>query len=62
MLELLTETEKEALAFDKLLKTISSRKRQYKTCQFCGEKNPPEHLFNARTCYGCAEVHFHVIF
>jgi hypothetical protein len=61
-LEHLTETEKEALAFDKLLKTINSRKRQYKMCQFCGEKVPPEHSFNAKTCHGCATEHFHAIY
>lgn len=62
MLENLTEEEKETLAIDTFNKTINSRKRQYKTCQFCGEKVPPEHLFNSRTCDSCATEHFHVVY
>jgi hypothetical protein len=62
MLASLTEKEKETLAIDTFIKTINARKRQYKTCQFCGEKVPSEHRFNSRTCYGCATEHFHVVY
>ncbi|MEH7440643.1 hypothetical protein V7182_24640 [Neobacillus drentensis] len=58
----LTQQEKESIILETLLKTIQSRKRQYKTCQFCGEKTPPEHRFNSHTCHGCATEHFGVIY
>jgi hypothetical protein len=62
MLSSLTEEEKETLAIDTFIKTINTRKRQYKTCQFCGEKVPAEHRINSRTCHSCATEHFHVVF
>lgn len=61
-LEDLSEEECEELFIDTLLKTIYSRKRQYKTCQFCGEKFPPEHRFNQKTCHGCASEHFEIVY
>jgi hypothetical protein len=62
MLSSLTEEEKETLVIDTFIKTINARKRQYKTCQFCGEKVPAEHRINSRTCHSCATEHFHVVF
>jgi hypothetical protein len=62
LLTTLPQQEKESTILDALLKTIQSRKRQYKTCQFCGEKTPPEHRINSNTCHGCATEHFGVIY
>jgi hypothetical protein len=39
---------------DFLLKTVQSRKRQYRTCQFCNLKVAPEHRFDKNTCHGCS--------
>ncbi|MFB3164510.1 hypothetical protein ABLO26_24420 [Neobacillus sp. 179-J 1A1 HS] len=61
-LELLSDVEQEKVVLDTLMKTINSRKRQYKTCQFCGKSTPPGHRFNDRTCHGCATKYFHVIY
>jgi hypothetical protein len=61
-LEHLTQEERETTVIDTFLKIISSRKRQYRTCQFCGDKVSPEHRFNTRTCHGCAAEHFGVIY
>jgi hypothetical protein len=58
----LSYKQQEELVIDLLLKTIASRKRQYQTCQFCGEKVSSEHLFNKKTCHGCATEHFGVIY
>jgi hypothetical protein len=61
-LEDLTQEGKEAKIIDTLFKTIDSRKRQYKTCQFCNKKGLPEQWFNNTTCYGCASEHFGVVY
>lgn len=61
-LEQVSHEEQENMVLDALLKTINSRKRHYKTCQFCGERTSREHRFNGRTCHGCATKHFHVIY
>jgi hypothetical protein len=45
---------------DLLLKTIQSRKRQYRTCKFCERKVSREHRFDANTCHNCASVHYGV--
>jgi len=58
----LSHEQQEELVVELLLKTITSRKRQYQTCQFCGEKVSPEHLFNKKTCHGCATEHFGVVY
>ncbi|KML03170.1 hypothetical protein [Rossellomorea marisflavi] len=41
-----------------LLKTIQSRKRQYRSCLFCGIKVNPEHRYDKDTCHGCATYHY----
>ncbi len=45
-----------------LLKTVQSRKRQYRTCQFCNLKVAAEHRFDKNTCHGCATEHYGVIY
>lgn len=54
--------EQQETIHDLLMKTINSRKRQYRKCQFCGEKVPVEHRFDKDTCHGCASVEFSVIY
>lgn len=61
-LKYLTQLERETTVIDTFLKTIESRKRQYKVCQFCMNKVPPEQRFNTRTCHGCATEHFGIIY
>jgi len=45
-----------------LTKTIASRKRQYRTCQFCNEKVAPEHLYDKQTCHVCSSEHFMILY
>lgn len=45
-----------------LMKTINLRKRQYRKCQFCGEKVAIEHRFDQYTCHGCASKHLGVVY
>jgi hypothetical protein len=54
--------EKLEKLLDLLMKTITSRKRQYRKCQFCGENVPVEHRFDKDTCHGCASEHFGVVY
>ncbi|MFF5996555.1 hypothetical protein AAGS61_17730 [Lysinibacillus sp. KU-BSD001] len=45
-----------------LIKTINSRKRQYRKCQFCNEKVTFEHRFDKDTCQTCASDHLGVVY
>ncbi len=58
----LEKKEQQELVLDLLMKTINFRKRQYRKCQFCGEKVAPEHRFDQNTCHGCASEHFGVVY
>lgn len=53
-LQPLTKDEQQQLIVDLLMKTITSRKRQYRKCQYCNDKVAVEHRFNSNTCHGCA--------
>ena len=55
------EKQKEMI-LELLMKTISSRKRQYRKCQFCGEKVSVENRFDKDTCHSCASEHFDVVY
>ncbi|WP_442598138.1 hypothetical protein [Neobacillus sp. D3-1R] len=61
-LESLSKEEKQQMILDLLMKTINSRKRQYRKCQFCGENVPVEHRFDRDTCHGCASSNFGVLY
>ncbi|RFU71463.1 hypothetical protein D0469_01080 [Peribacillus saganii] len=61
-LERLALEDKESKLLEILLKTIDTRKRQYKTCQFCGCKIAPEHRFDKDTCHTCASEQFGVVY
>lgn len=37
-LQTLSKEQQQELIFDRLIKTINTRKRQFRKCQFCGEK------------------------
>lgn len=58
----LEEIELEMEIFELLMKTITSRKRQYRKCQFCGELVSVEHRFDKDTCHTCASEHFGVVY
>ena len=60
--ELLSNEEQQQKILDLLMKTINSRKRQYRKCQFCGEKVPVEHRYDNDTCHGCASRHFSIVY
>lgn len=59
--DLSIEEQQEAI-LNLLMKTINSRKRQYRKCQFCGEKVAIEHRFDQNTCHGCASEHLGVVY
>jgi hypothetical protein len=61
-LQLLNSEQKKEKILNMLLKTINSRKRQYRKCRFCGDKFPPEHRFDQHTCHGCATQFLGVVY
>jgi hypothetical protein len=38
-----------------------ARKRQFRTCRYCGRRTPPEHRHEKDVCHGCAEQHLGVV-
>ncbi|WP_077622446.1 hypothetical protein [Sediminibacillus massiliensis] len=61
-LKSISTEEQQKLILEKLMKTINTRKRQYKKCQFCHEKVALEHRFDKDTCHTCASDHFGVLY
>lgn len=61
-LQSLNKEQQQERILELLMKTIISRKRQYRKCQFCGEKVAVEHRFDKDTCHGCASEHFGVVY
>jgi hypothetical protein len=61
-IEDLSEEEQQQAILILLMKTINSRKRQYRKCQFCGEKVAIEHRLDQNTCHGCASKHLGVVY
>jgi hypothetical protein len=61
-LQSLNKAEQQEIILELLMKTINTRKRQYRKCQFCGEKVAVEHRFNSDTCHGCATERFGVVY
>ncbi|MEC0665337.1 hypothetical protein P8864_05205 [Priestia flexa] len=61
-LQSLNKEQQQEIIHELLMKTINSRKRQYRKCQFCGGKVAVEHRFDKDTCHGCASEHFHVVY
>lgn len=61
-IEDLSKEEQQEAILNLLMKTINSRKRQYRKCQYCGEKVAIEHRFDQNTCHGCASEHFGVVY
>lgn len=55
VLENLERKERQDIILDALITTIRSRKKQYKTCQYCSSKFPPELRFSPNTCKSCAD-------
>ncbi|MEK5233845.1 hypothetical protein MHB42_19305 [Lysinibacillus sp. FSL K6-0232] len=58
----LNKEDQQEKILELLLKTINSRKRQYRKCQFCGERVAIEHRFDQNTCHGCASEHLGVVY
>lgn len=54
--------QQQELILELLMKTINSRKRQYRKCQFCGKKVANEHRIDHNTCQSCASKHLGVFF
>src|SRR5690606_20491441 len=50
------------LIHELLMKTINSRKRTYRKCQFCENKVATEHRFDKNTCHSCASEHCDVVY
>jgi hypothetical protein len=61
-LQSLNKEKQQEMIFELLMKTINARKRQYRKCQFCGEKVAIEHRFDQNTCHGCASEHYGVVY
>lgn len=43
-------------------KGIQARRKQFATCQHCGERVAKEHRFDAHTCHGCASTHQGIVY
>lgn len=41
---------------------VASRRAEFATCRFCGERVAVEHRIDNDTCHGCAERHLGVVF
>ncbi|HEY3409312.1 MAG TPA: hypothetical protein VGK53_14165 [Propionicimonas sp.] len=42
--------------------TAEHKARTLVRCHYCGALLPPEHAFNANTCYGCASREHDIVF
>jgi hypothetical protein len=62
ILQSLSKEKQQEIILELLMRTINSRKRQYRKCQFCSEKVAVEHRFNKDTCHGCVSKHFGVVY
>jgi len=58
----LSKEEQQQAILNILMKTINSRKRQYRKCQFCSEKVATEHRIDQNTCHSCASEHLGVVY
>lgn len=61
-LQSLNNEKQQEMILELLMKTIHSRKRQYRKCQFCKEKVPVEHRFDKDTCFGCASERWGIVY
>ncbi|MEK4229735.1 hypothetical protein [Solibacillus sp. FSL H8-0538] len=61
-LQSLSTAEQQEIILKRVMKTINSRKRQYRKCLFCGEHVAAEHRFNNDTCHGCASAYLGVVY
>ncbi|MCH6265080.1 hypothetical protein [Neobacillus citreus] len=61
-LQSLNNEKQQEMILELLMKTIHSRKRQYRKCQFCEEKLPVEHRFDKDTCFGCASERWGIVY
>lgn len=58
----LNKAEQQDIIINLLTKTINTRKRQYRKCEFCSEKVAFEHRFDNNTCHACASNHYGVVY
>ncbi|SFE50162.1 hypothetical protein SAMN05428981_10668 [Bacillus sp. OV194] len=61
MLESGSREERQEKILNTLVSIIRSRKKQYRTCQYCSIKFPPEQRFNQKTCQNCAPSRSHAV-
>ncbi|WP_404457914.1 hypothetical protein [Oceanobacillus kapialis] len=61
-IKLMNKENQQERILELLMKTINSRKRQYRKCQFCGEKLATEHRIDDNTCHSCASKYLGVVF
>ncbi|WP_430789161.1 hypothetical protein VBD025_02930 [Virgibacillus flavescens] len=61
-LQSISKEKQQEMILELLMKTITSRKRQYRKCQFCEKKVAVEHRFDSNTCHSCASEHFGVVY
>jgi hypothetical protein len=61
-MQTLNKEEQQTIMLELLLKTINTRKRHYRKCQYCGDKVAKEHRFDRDTCHGCASEQFGVVY
>lgn len=38
------------------------RRAKYRTCEYCGQTNPPEWMHDAQSCHSCATEHLGVVY
>lgn len=62
LLQLLSSQKQQEAVLKLLMKTINTRKKQYRKCQFCTKKIAVEHHFDKDTCHSCASKHFGVVY
>ncbi|MDN4075132.1 hypothetical protein [Fictibacillus terranigra] len=57
-LETSSREERHERILNTLITTIRLRKKQYRTCQYCSVKFPPEQRFDQKTCQSCASSRY----
>lgn len=61
-LKMLSKEEQQEMILNLLMKTINSRKRQFRKYQFCRGKVAIEHRFDKDTCNSCASEQYGVVY
>jgi len=62
LLKTLSKEEKLNEVLSLLIKTINSRKRHYRKCNYCGEKVAVEHRYDKHTCHSCSSTYLGILY